>query len=140
MIAIPIGYDQPGVAARIAYHGVGEFVEVDELSRDGLTHLIQDVLSNPSYRDRSRYFQRVIAETRGLDLAAEIIEEAFQKASGAMPISQLEKNICRKLTGFPKDSTTNLACAQVSNGASLRAVAGGRVRRREGLVLKPAKR
>ena len=28
MVAIPIGYDQPGVAARIAYHGVGEFVEV----------------------------------------------------------------------------------------------------------------
>ena len=25
MVAIPIGYDQPGVAARIAYHGVAEF-------------------------------------------------------------------------------------------------------------------
>ena len=25
MVAIPIAYDQPGVAARVAYHGVGEF-------------------------------------------------------------------------------------------------------------------
>jgi zeaxanthin glucosyltransferase len=28
IVAIPIGFDQPGVAARVAYHGVGEFVEV----------------------------------------------------------------------------------------------------------------
>ena len=27
MVAIPISYDQPGVATRIAYHGVGEFIE-----------------------------------------------------------------------------------------------------------------
>jgi zeaxanthin glucosyltransferase len=140
MIAIPIGYDQPGVAARIAYHGVGEFVEVGELSADGLTHLIEDVLSNPSYRDRSRYFQRAIAETRGLDLAAEIVEEAFQKTSGAIPVSHRKRIIWRKWTCFLKDSTTNPAGAQVSNGASLRAVAGGRVRRREGLVLQPVKR
>jgi zeaxanthin glucosyltransferase len=32
MIAIPIGYDQPGTAARIAHHGVGEFIELDELT------------------------------------------------------------------------------------------------------------
>jgi zeaxanthin glucosyltransferase len=33
MVAIPIGFDQPGVAARIAYHGAGEFVEVGDLTR-----------------------------------------------------------------------------------------------------------
>jgi UDP-glucoronosyl and UDP-glucosyl transferase len=31
MVAIPIGFDQPGIAARIAYHGVGEFIEVEDL-------------------------------------------------------------------------------------------------------------
>jgi zeaxanthin glucosyltransferase len=80
MVAIPIGYDQPGVAARIAYHGVGEFVEVDELNVGVLLDLIQDVLSNPDYRDRARYFQKVIAETRGLDLAAGIIEETLERS------------------------------------------------------------
>jgi zeaxanthin glucosyltransferase len=29
MVALPIGYDQPGVAARIKYHGVGESLEVE---------------------------------------------------------------------------------------------------------------
>jgi zeaxanthin glucosyltransferase len=32
---------------------------------------------NPSYRERARYFQEVIAKTRGLDLAASLIERAF---------------------------------------------------------------
>jgi zeaxanthin glucosyltransferase len=48
MIAIPIGYDQPGVAARIAYHGVGEFLEVEDLTVKRLSQLIQQVRRNQS--------------------------------------------------------------------------------------------
>jgi MGT family glycosyltransferase len=79
MVAIPIGYDQPGVAARIAHHGTGEFLEVDELTTDRLRGLIEKVLHDPSYRERADYFQKVISKTRGLDVAADIIEQAFQK-------------------------------------------------------------
>jgi zeaxanthin glucosyltransferase len=79
MVAIPIGYDQPGTAARIAHHGAGEFIEVDELTTDRLRGLIEKVLKDPSYRARSHDFQKVISKTRGLDVAAEIIEQAFQK-------------------------------------------------------------
>jgi zeaxanthin glucosyltransferase len=79
MVAIPIGYDQPGIAARIAYHGVGEFVEVGDLTVERLLELIQRVRKTPSYRDRARYFQKVIARTQGLDLAADVIERAFKK-------------------------------------------------------------
>jgi zeaxanthin glucosyltransferase len=81
MVAIPIGYDQPGVAARIAHHGVGEFVEVEDLTVERLTELIQRVRMNRRYRDRARHFQLVIAQTRGLDLAADVIEQAFKKSS-----------------------------------------------------------
>jgi zeaxanthin glucosyltransferase len=77
MIAIPIGYDQPGVAARIAYHGVGEFLEVEDLTVKRLSQLIQQVQRNQSYYDKARYFKKVIAQTRGLDMAAELIERAF---------------------------------------------------------------
>jgi len=79
MVAIPIGFDQPGVAARIAHHGVGEFVETGHLTTERLSELIQRVRNNPSYRDRARYFQKVIAQTQGLDLAADVIELAFKK-------------------------------------------------------------
>ena len=84
MVAIPIGYDQPGVAARIAYHGVGEFVEVDDLMVERLSELVREVLGNSGYRNRARSFQKIIAETRGLEMATDLIEEAFRKSSKPM--------------------------------------------------------
>lgn len=77
MIAIPIGYDQPGVAARIAYHGAGELLPLENLTVDRLERLIQRVRTTQSYHDKARYFQKVIAQTHGLDLAAEVIDRAF---------------------------------------------------------------
>jgi zeaxanthin glucosyltransferase len=77
MVAIPIGFDQPGVAARIAYHGVGEFVEIGNLTARHLSELIVKVKANPNYRDKARWFQKVLAKTRGLDVAADIIEKVF---------------------------------------------------------------
>jgi zeaxanthin glucosyltransferase len=78
MVAIPNSYDQPGVAARIAYHGIGEFIELDSLTVERLSELIQKVLKNLSYLEKARYFQEVIAKARGLDAAADVIEEAFE--------------------------------------------------------------
>lgn len=83
MVAIPIGFDQPGIAARIAYHGVGEFIEVEELTQERLSELIRKVLKNHGYRDKARHFKKVIAETRGLDVAADVIEQAFSKNRSA---------------------------------------------------------
>jgi zeaxanthin glucosyltransferase len=86
MVAIPIGYDQPGTAARIAHHGTGEFIEVDELTTARLRGLIEKVLHDPSYHKRALYFQKVISKTRGLDVAADIIEHAFQRYQAAAPL------------------------------------------------------
>ena len=77
MVAIPIGYDQPGVAARVAHHGAGEFIEVENLSPERLSTLIQQVRTTPRYRFKARHFQKVIAKARGLDTAAEVVERAF---------------------------------------------------------------
>ena len=83
MVAIPIAYDQPGISARIAYHGVGEFVDLHGLSADSLLTLIRRVLTDRSYVERAQYFKGVIAKTRGLDIAADVIERAFQKAAAS---------------------------------------------------------
>jgi zeaxanthin glucosyltransferase len=77
MVAIPIGYDQPGVASRISHHGVGEFVEVEDLTVKRLSQLIQQVRRDQTYSENARYFKKVIAQTRGLDVAADVIERAF---------------------------------------------------------------
>jgi hypothetical protein len=34
-------------------------------------------LRGPPYRDNARWFQKILAATRGLDLAADIIERVF---------------------------------------------------------------
>ena len=93
MVAIPIGFDQPGIAARIAYHGAGEFVEVPDVTAEKLSELVQAVLNNPSYRDKARYFQKVIAQTHGLDVAAEAIERAFgvSRTDPAMQSAELTR-------------------------------------------------
>ena len=78
LVAIPIAYDQPGVAARIAYHRVGEFIEIDDLTEEGLAELVLKVMRNPAYRSKALDFQNVIAKTRGLDFAADTIEQAFR--------------------------------------------------------------
>jgi len=81
MVAIPIAFDQPGISARIAHHGAGEFVDLDHLSADNLLRLIRKVLTNRSYAERAHYFKEVIAKTRGLDIAADVIEQASHRAS-----------------------------------------------------------
>src|SRR5262249_6754330 len=77
MVAIPIGYDQPGVAARIAHHGVGEFLELEDLAVGNVQRLIEQVLDDRRYREKARWFRKVIARTSGLDVAADVIERAF---------------------------------------------------------------
>jgi zeaxanthin glucosyltransferase len=78
MVAIPVGFDQPGIAARIVWHGVGKSVPVAPMSEENLSAAIQEVLGNPGYRDAARRFQRTIARNNGLDRAADVLEQAFQ--------------------------------------------------------------
>jgi zeaxanthin glucosyltransferase len=78
MVAIPVGFDQPGIAARIVYHGVGESVSISSMNKEDLSGAIQEVLRNLSYRNTARRFQRTIAQTHGLDRAADVLERAFQ--------------------------------------------------------------
>jgi zeaxanthin glucosyltransferase len=85
MVAIPIGFDQPGVAARIAHHQVGEFIEVDDLSVDRLHALVQIVRNTPAYRENAQRFKQIITGRRGLDAAAAVIERAFEKALAEQP-------------------------------------------------------
>jgi len=80
MVAIPIAFDQPGISARIAHHGAGEFVGLDNLSADNLLELVRKVLTNRSYAERAHYFKELIAKMRGLDIAADVIEQALHKA------------------------------------------------------------
>ena len=73
-VAIPVTFDQPGVAARIAGKQTGLITSLDKLTPEHLSTLLSKVLSNPTYRASAGKIQKAIASTNGLSVAADLIE------------------------------------------------------------------
>jgi zeaxanthin glucosyltransferase len=85
-VAIPVALDQPGVAARIADKKTGVVTSLDKLSAEHLSTLLNEVLSNSTYRNNARKLQKAIVAANGLSVAADLIEESLgvtKKASNA---------------------------------------------------------
>jgi len=76
-LAIPVTYDQPGVAARIAHHKTGVVTSLDKLTADHLALLLEEVLTDLTYRENARKLQKAITEANGLSVAADLIEESL---------------------------------------------------------------
>src|SRR5215472_6937402 len=76
-VAIPVTYDQPGVAARIAHHKTGVVTSLDKLTTDHLAFLLNKVLTEPIYRENACKLQKAISEANGLSVAADLIEESL---------------------------------------------------------------
>jgi UDP:flavonoid glycosyltransferase YjiC (YdhE family) len=68
---------------------VGEFLEINDLTAEGLSELIERVRKNSSYLEKARYFQGVIAKTHGLDVAADVIEQVFEINQDANAVRKL---------------------------------------------------
>ena len=76
-VAIPVAYDQPGVAARITQKQTGVVTSLDKLTANHLSTLLDEVLNNSTYRDNARKLQKAIAQTKGLSVAADLVEESL---------------------------------------------------------------
>jgi zeaxanthin glucosyltransferase len=76
-VAIPVTFDQPGVAARIANKQTGVVTSLDKLTPNHLSDLLNEVLTNSSYRQNARKLQNAIAEANGLSVAADLVEESL---------------------------------------------------------------
>jgi len=73
-IAIPVTYDQPGVAARIAHKKTGVVMSLDKLAVDRLASVLNEVLTDATYRENARKLQKAIADANELSVAADLIE------------------------------------------------------------------
>jgi UDP:flavonoid glycosyltransferase YjiC (YdhE family) len=78
MVAIPITNDQPGVARRLEWLGLGKVVLPRQLTASRLRQAVERVLNDPGYRERARARAAEIANLDGLGRAADIVEEAFR--------------------------------------------------------------
>src|SRR6266478_7785791 len=87
-VAIPITFEQPGVATRIAAKKTGVTMPFEKLTSDRLSTLLGEVLSNALYRENARKFQDVIAKTNGLSMAADLVEQSLgvTKKAGAFQV------------------------------------------------------
>jgi zeaxanthin glucosyltransferase len=74
MVGIPVTADQPGIAARIAWSGVGEFVPLSRLSVLKLKETVKQVWKEESYRKNAVRLQNAISSAGGVRRAADIIE------------------------------------------------------------------
>lgn len=77
MLAIPIAFDQPGIAARIVHHGVGERLSRVLVSPGRVKASLARLLAEASFRERARVIGRDIAMSGGVVLAADIVEDAI---------------------------------------------------------------
>jgi zeaxanthin glucosyltransferase len=64
-------------AAHVVYSGTGLILSLKDLNAESLRVLVDRVLTTPAFRERARCIQPAIEKTRGLDLAAILIEDAF---------------------------------------------------------------
>lgn len=77
MVAIPIANDQPGVAARIVWAGVGEMISISHLTVDSLRSTIHKVLTQDSYKVQALRLQSAIQNSGGVQQTVNIIESAI---------------------------------------------------------------
>jgi MGT family glycosyltransferase len=78
LVAVPIGNDQPGVAARVAAHGAGIVISRRKLNLARLRTATRSVLTDPQYGAAARRLQAAMRQIDGLEIAANIIEDALK--------------------------------------------------------------
>jgi zeaxanthin glucosyltransferase len=76
-VAIPVTYDQPGVAARIAHKKTGVVTSLEKLTAHRFSTLLNEVLTDSTYRENARKLQKAIAEANGLTVAADLVEQSL---------------------------------------------------------------
>ncbi|MDI4663625.1 glycosyltransferase [Xanthobacter autotrophicus] len=79
LVAVPIAFEQPATAARLAYAGVAEVVPAGRASRMRIAGALRSVLTVPDYRLAARRIADEMAEGGGVKRAADLIEEAVAR-------------------------------------------------------------
>jgi zeaxanthin glucosyltransferase len=87
MIAVPITFDQPGVAARLVRAGAGRMIPMQDLTAERLRAEILEVLTNAKYRAAAKHLQKQsLGTTTGVQQAVDIIDRILEcRLSRATP-------------------------------------------------------
>lgn len=92
LVCVPLGNDQPGVAARAAARGAGLVVPRPRLTVDRLRNALSTVLEDDSYRIAACHIQSAMRQVDGLSRAADIVEDALKIGEQAHHTITAESN------------------------------------------------
>lgn len=81
MLALPIAFDQPGVAARVCHVGIGRRASARITGAGALAAHLRALLDDSSYRSRLAPLSSELAHAGGATRAADIVEQALAGVS-----------------------------------------------------------
>jgi UDP:flavonoid glycosyltransferase YjiC (YdhE family) len=87
LVGLPLAFEQPGIAARVEYHRVGELVALQRASVKGLRAAISRVLRQPHFRAAAAGMRGAIESAGGVQRAASVIERALLTGQPVAPLS-----------------------------------------------------
>lgn len=87
LIVLPFFGDQHGVAARVAYHGVGEWLAPKKATLGNLGPLVRHVVTDPSYRQNASRMAAAIRGSGGIGEACDLINQAMLRNRGGLDSS-----------------------------------------------------
>jgi zeaxanthin glucosyltransferase len=76
MVLVPLTYEQPAIAVRVARIGAGKILPLSRVSPEGLRSEIRRVMAGPAYSVNARAMAASIRAAGGVIRATEIIENA----------------------------------------------------------------
>ena len=84
IVAVPIAFEQPGTAARLAWVGAGRVVPMRGLTQERLARSLAAVIREPGYRASARRLAAGMRAAGGAAVAAATISAALRDAGGAV--------------------------------------------------------
>lgn len=85
MLCVPVAFDQPGVAARVAHHGAGLKLRRRRLTAASVEAAMRRLLDEPRFAEASRRLGAEIAAAGGCERAADIVERVAARARAPEP-------------------------------------------------------
>ncbi|TWI53015.1 MGT family glycosyltransferase [Pseudomonas duriflava] len=85
ILALPIAFDQPGVAARVEYAGVGLRLSHKRATSARLTTALKQLLHDPRFQHNAQSFSPRVAAAGGAARAADIIEAVLRRPALERP-------------------------------------------------------
>jgi len=78
LVTVPITYEQPAIASRVRWCGVGEVVPFQKIEAGRLRRKLEHVLGHASYFENARLVRDSIDRAGGVKGAADIIEKIIR--------------------------------------------------------------